>query len=93
MPLIIEQRYKRFVFDDPMRRCYNGAYGAHHYEWSEWEVLESNVPTERVNDKLKFWHELNDYPVSQSARRVGQARVSDKRGVKVNDPNKGSFEH
>lgn len=80
MQLILEQRYKRFVFDDPMRRCYNGAYGAHHYEWREWEVLESNVPPERVDDKLKFWREINDFSVSQrgeSAKREFRIKEED----------------
>ena len=26
-----------FFNDDPQKRCYNGAYFASHYEWSEWE--------------------------------------------------------
>lgn len=72
MTLNLMQRSKVFVFDDPMRRCYNGAYGNHHYEWSEWEVLESNVKPEKAEDRLTFWRELNDYAVSQrgeSAKR------------------------
>ena len=39
----IFSRKRIFVFDDPMRRYYNGAFGKHHYEWSRWERLESNV--------------------------------------------------
>lgn len=72
----IEQRYKIFVFDDPLRRCYNGAYGTHHYEWSSWEVLHSNIKPEKADEVLVFWRELNDFAVSQrgeSAKREFRA--------------------
>lgn len=72
MSLVLEQRHRVFVFDDPQRRCYNGAYGAHHYEWSEWDLLELNVDPEKVEERLTFWRELNDYAVGQrgeSAKR------------------------
>ena len=26
------------INDDPLRRCYNGAYFKSHVEWSEWEL-------------------------------------------------------
>jgi len=48
-----------------MHRCYNGAWGDHHYEWGSWEVLYSNVPPEKQESMLTFWRELNDYAVSQ----------------------------
>lgn len=63
-------RRRVFVFDDPMRRCYNGAYGSHHYEWSEWESLD-RFPADKTEAKLKFWRELNDDAVrcrGESAR-------------------------
>jgi hypothetical protein len=56
-------RSREFVFDDPMRRCYNGAFGAHHFEWSAWTDHEHTTP-EKVEARLKFWRELNDYAVS-----------------------------
>lgn len=49
-----------FVFDDPQRRCYNGAFGAHHYESGPWERFESGV----TEDRVQFWRSLNDYAVS-----------------------------
>lgn len=69
--LIIEQRQKVFVFDDPYRRCYNAALGDH-YQWGAWEWLELDVKPEKVEERLTFWRELNDYAVSQrgeSAKR------------------------
>ena len=70
--LELRMRSRVFVFDDPQRRCYNGAYGAHHYEWGPWEVLDSSVKPEKREETLKYWRELNDYAVSQrgdSARK------------------------
>jgi len=61
----ISMRRRVFVWDDPMHRCYNGAYGAHHYEWGAWESLDSDVSEDKLESKLKFWRELNDYAVSQ----------------------------
>ena len=57
-------RDKIFVNTDPQRRCYDGAYYSYRYDWSAWEVLESRIPAEKVEAKLKFWTELNDYAVS-----------------------------
>ncbi len=74
----IEVRRRVFVWDDPLHRCYNGAYGAHHYEWSAWELLESRVPKDRVEHKLTFWRELNDDAVScrgESAKKEYRAEV------------------
>lgn len=36
---MIELHIRRGTFfnDDPQKRCYNGAYFASHYEWSDWE--------------------------------------------------------
>lgn len=68
---VLYTRSRVFVFDDPQRRCYNGAFGAHHYEWSAWEVLD-RFPADKAEAKLKFWRELNDYAVSprgDSAKR------------------------
>lgn len=57
-------RRKTFVFDDPQRRCYNGAHGDHHYEYGAWETFDSDVKPEKIESTLKFWRELNDYAVS-----------------------------
>jgi hypothetical protein len=71
-------RIRVFVFDDPRRRCYNGAFGAHHFEWGAWETLDRLPTAEKAEAKLKFWRELNDYAVSQrgkSARREFKVQV------------------
>lgn len=57
-------RGRVFVWDDPLRRCYNGAFGAHHFECGAWEVLDRLPDAETAARKLKFWTELNDYAVS-----------------------------
>ena len=50
---------------DPQRRCYNGCHFSSELVWGEWECLQSNVDKASVEDKLKFWRELNDYAISQ----------------------------
>ena len=61
----IYTRQKTLVNTDPQRRCYNGCYFSYEYQWTRWESLESGLPAEKVERKLKFWTELNDYAVSQ----------------------------
>lgn len=61
----IERRSRRLVNTDPQRRCYNGAHFSSELVWDQWEVLNFDVSSETVEDKLKFWRELNDYAVSQ----------------------------
>lgn len=68
---VLYTRHRVMVLDDPLRRCYNGAYGAHHYEWSAWEVLDT-FPADRTEHNLAFWQDLNAFAVSQrgeSARK------------------------
>jgi hypothetical protein len=61
---VILIRKKRFVWDDPMHRCYNGAFGEHHFEYGEWEIFETLDEKENPEERLKFWQEMNDYAVS-----------------------------
>lgn len=71
-PFVLQTRSAVFVWDDPQRRCYDGAFGAHHYEWGAWETLDRLETAEKAAAKLKFWSELNDYAVTsrgESARR------------------------
>lgn len=71
MTFNIMMRNKVFVWDDPMRRCYNGAFGDHHYEWGRWTTLELNVAEADIERRLEFWRDLNAYAVSargESAR-------------------------
>ena len=59
-------RRNRFLINtDPQRRCYNGCHFSSELVWGEWECFHSNVDKATVEDKLKFWRELNDYAISQ----------------------------
>lgn len=58
-------RRQEFVWDDPLHRCYEGAYDDHHYEWGPWETLWSGDDMSKANCQLEFFRELNDYAVSQ----------------------------
>lgn len=52
---------------DPQRRCYNGCHAKSEVVWTGWELLMEITP-ERVEEKLKFWRDLNDYAVSQRGK-------------------------
>ena len=56
---------------DPQRRCYYGCHFSTALVWSDWTVLDI-VPKGRIERRLQFWKELNDYAVSErgeSARK------------------------
>jgi hypothetical protein len=61
----IRRRRQIEVNTDPQRRCYNGCHAKSEMQWTAWDDLNINVPVDRVDNKLKFWRELNDYAVSQ----------------------------
>jgi hypothetical protein len=63
--MIIEKRNRVLVNTDPQRRCYNGCHFSSELQWSRWDWLELEVPTDKVEERLKFWRELSDYAVSQ----------------------------
>ena len=63
--LNIERRAKQLVNTDPQRRCYNGCHYSTALVDTPWQVLQLEVPAERVEERLTFWRELNDYAVSQ----------------------------
>lgn len=63
MSLVLRMRRQVLVNTDPQRRCYNGAHFSSELRWEDWEVLDSNVAPEKVDDTLKFWRELNEYAV------------------------------
>jgi hypothetical protein len=68
----IECRTRQLINTDPQRRCYNGCYYSTEIVWSGWETLEWDLDEDKVDERLTFWRELNDYAVSQrgeSARR------------------------
>jgi hypothetical protein len=60
----LSSRRKVMVNTDPQRRCYNGCHYSSEYHWMPWETLE-HPTADRVEARLKFWRELNDYAVSQ----------------------------
>ena len=60
----IVNRTRVLVNTDPQRRCYNGCHFSSELLWTAWGVLEY-VSEDKVERKLKFWRELNDYAISQ----------------------------
>jgi hypothetical protein len=60
----IWRRAQILVNTDPQRRCYNGCHYSSEWRWTFWEELNLNTSADTVEDKLKFWRELNDYAVS-----------------------------
>lgn len=54
----------REVNTDYMRRCYYGVHAKSELVWGPWYRLEF-VNKENVDERLKFWRELNYYAVSQ----------------------------
>jgi hypothetical protein len=56
-------RRKKLHLNDPC--CYNGAYKDAEHIYGPWEILDYDIHPDKVEDKLKFWKELNDYAVSQ----------------------------
>ena len=68
------------VNTDPMKRCYDGHHFKSELRWSNWELLNYDVPADKIDSKLKFWRELNEYAVSQrgdSAKCEYKAEVTD----------------
>jgi long-subunit fatty acid transport protein len=61
----IEHRITQTINTDPQRRCYNGCYAKTANEWSRWHWLEIEVPETKIEEKLQFWRDLNDFAVSQ----------------------------
>lgn len=64
MPNILHRK-QILVNTDPQRRCYNGCNFSEELQWTGWSVLEVGIPQERIEQRLTFWRELNDYAVSQ----------------------------
>lgn len=66
--LAIWRRWRRLVNTDPQRRCYDGCHFSSELVWAQWEVIESQRflrPGADLEQRLKFWRELNEYAVSQ----------------------------
>ena len=58
-------RKKIKVSTDPQRRCYDGVNFSSEVVWTSWSALESGWAEERIEDRLKFWRDLNAYAVSE----------------------------
>ena len=56
------------VNTDPQRRCYNGCHFSSELIWTNWELLECNVSEAKIERRLEFWKELNDYAVSKRGK-------------------------
>lgn len=67
-------RKQILINTDPQRRCYYGVNAKEELVWTDWEVLERNVPEDKKEERLKFWRELNDYAVSQG-RESSEYRI------------------
>ena len=64
----IEKRQLVTVNNDPQRRCYNGCHFSTETSWSHWYWLELEVSEDKIERRLEFWRELNDYAVSQRGK-------------------------
>lgn len=64
----IERRSQVLVNTDSQRRCYNGCHFSSELRWTNWEVLEAEIPEDRIEKRLEFWKSLNDYAVSQRGK-------------------------
>lgn len=61
----IERRSRIEVNTDPQRRCYNGCHAKSELRWTDWAIVDWDIAQERIEKRLTFWRELNDYCVSQ----------------------------
>ena len=64
----IKTRCKQLINTDPQRRCYNGCHYSSEIVWTNWSVLEYEVPEDKIERRLEFWRELNDYAISQRGK-------------------------
>jgi hypothetical protein len=61
----IEISRQHTVLTDPQRRVYNRCIYSSAQIFTEFEVLESEIPPEKISERLAFWVDLNNYAVSQ----------------------------
>jgi len=74
----LERRNRVLVNTDPQRRCYNGCHFSSELQWTDWVVLELCVKESKVDSRIKFWKDLNDYAVESR----GESARSEFRAVK-----------
>lgn len=63
--MTIEISEQQTVITDPQRRVYNGCIYSSKRIWTNFETLESEIPKDKVEERLAFWVDLNNYAVSQ----------------------------
>ena len=63
MTIEISRQYTEIT--DSQRRVYNGCIYKSKQSFKPFEVLESGIPEEEVEERLAFWIDLNNYAVSQ----------------------------
>lgn len=68
MTYTIRYRNQIEVNTDPQRRCYNGCHFSSEFQWTAWGDLEVRVKAEKLEKRMTFWRELNDYAVSQRGK-------------------------
>lgn len=68
MTYTIRVRRSVEVNTDPQRRCYDGQPFSSEWRWTAWEELEPISGANRVERRLAFWRELNNYAVSQRGK-------------------------
>ena len=65
----IQHRKQIEVNTDPQGRCYYGVHAKSEMRWTPWREL-CNATPENVEERLKFWRDLNDYEVSQRGQEA-----------------------
>jgi len=63
--MIIEISRQYTELTDSQRRVYNGCAYKSKQSFKPFEVLESGIAPEKVEERLAFWIDLNNYAVSQ----------------------------
>lgn len=61
----IEISIQKTILTDPQRRVYNGCMYSSETIFTPFELLESEIPQAKAQERLAFWVDLNDYAVSQ----------------------------
>ena len=61
----IQMRSMYLVNTDPQRRCYNGCHAESKLRWTDWSTLEYRIPDDNIEERLKFWRDLNAYAVKE----------------------------
>lgn len=74
-------RSRRLINTDPQRRCYNGCNFSEELIWSSWEILEYKLPEDKIERRLEFWRELNNYAISQR----GESARSEFKSIEVKE--------